>query len=81
MDAKRQFVVCRFRPTDERTYTYHNDGAPVQAGDEVKVPDNHGDGWKRVEVVHVHGMPPRFATKPILGRLVPVTAPETAVSQ
>lgn len=65
----RQYVACRFRPNDERAYTYHNDGEPVRVGDWVKVPDRDG-GWKRVEVVHVHYTAPLFPTKAILG-LVP----------
>lgn len=65
----RQFVVVRFRPEDTRTYTYHNDGEPVAAGDMLKVDDARGGGWKRVECVSVTDEVPPFQTKPILGRL------------
>lgn len=63
----RQYVAVKFREGDTRTYTYHNDGAPVAAGDEVKVDDARSDGWKRVFVVSVDSAKPTFATKPILG--------------
>ncbi len=66
-----QYVAVKFQPWDQRTYTYHNDAEPVSVGDQVKVPDNRGDGWKRVEVVAVSDEQPPFATKPILGRIEP----------
>lgn len=63
-----QFITCRFRPEDSRTYTYRNDGEPVRAGDTVKVPDNRDPGaWKRVDVVDVDVPEPPFPCKPILG--------------
>lgn len=63
-----QFVTCRFRPTDSRTYTYRNDGEPVSSGDIVKVEDNRNPGsWKRVWVVDVDVPEPSFPCKPILG--------------
>ena len=62
----RQFLKCRFHQGDARTYTYHNDGAPVARGDTVRVSDWRSDGWKRVEVVAITDRPD-FATKPILG--------------
>ena len=68
--TRRQYVAVRFRPADVRTYTYEWDGEPVKPGDWVKVPDRDSDGWKRVEVVHVHYTAPLFPTKAILG-LVP----------
>lgn len=64
----RQYVACKFRPTDTRTYTYVWDGEPLAPGDEVKVPDNKSDGWKRVTVDSVSDQAPPFACKPILGR-------------
>lgn len=64
-----QFVACRFRPEDSRTYTYVNEGAPVAVGDIVKVPDNRSDGWKRVEVVSITDKAPNFACKAILGKV------------
>jgi uncharacterized membrane protein len=68
----RQFVACKFRSSDTRTYTYHNDGVPVAVGDQVKVADRSGDGWKRVEVAEIDvPEPTRFETKPILGKVEP----------
>lgn len=64
-----QFIKCRFRPLDTRTYTYANDGDPVAPGDFVKVADARSDGWKRVEVVSVTDKAPPFACKPILGKI------------
>ncbi|SNT20224.1 hypothetical protein [Sphingopyxis indica] len=75
----RQFVACKFRSSDTRTYTYANDGDPVAPGDMVKVPDRSGDGWKRVHVVSISDDAPPFECKPILG-LAPQeedAAPET----
>jgi len=65
--ADRQFVACAFRPHDTRTYTYHNDGPPLVPGDEVKVADKSGEGWRRVYVREVSWTRPAFETKPILG--------------
>lgn len=63
----RQYVAIRFHSRDRRTYTYHNDGEPVVAGDQVRIPGRHpDDGWKAVEVVSVTDEPPEFATKSIL---------------
>lgn len=70
--SNRQYVACKFRPEDGRSYTYHNDGDPVVIGDEVKVADNRSDGWKRVTVVALVDEAPPFATKPILGKVEPV---------
>ena len=68
----RQYVECRYREGDARTYCYHNDGEPVAAGDQVKVPAARGaDGWMRVTVAEVHDRAPRFATKAILGQIEP----------
>lgn len=64
----RTYVACKFRPEDNRSYTYAWDGEPLAAGDEVKVPDNKSDGWKRVTVVSVTDEAPPFACKMILGR-------------
>ncbi len=65
--SNRQFVICKFRETDTRTYTYANDGEPVEAGDVVRVEDRSGDGWKKVFVVGITDREPTFPTKPILG--------------
>jgi len=66
--SKRQYVACRFRPTDRRAFTYHNDGEPVSVGDVVKVPDRSGDGWQRVTVSAIMDAKPDFETKGIIGK-------------
>jgi hypothetical protein len=67
---KRQYVVCRFWPHANRSYTYHNDGKPLVAGDKARVEDARENGWKVVHVVEVHDVKPSFATKPILEKHV-----------
>lgn len=64
-----QYVACKFRPEDRRSYTYHNDGEPVAVGDQVKIAGRGDDGWQRVHVVAVSDEKPSFETKPILGRV------------
>lgn len=71
----RQFIACKFRSSDTRTYTYHNDGDPVAVGDQVKVADRSGDGWKRIEVAQIVDDAPSFETKPILGLAEPDPEP------
>lgn len=65
MSQVRQYVAVRFRSWDSRTYTYHNDGAPVFAGDRVRVETARGVSVVTVESVDL--MPPAFATKSIIG--------------
>lgn len=65
----RQFVAVKFRSSDTKTWTYHNDGPPVACGDIVKVPDRFGKGWQRATVHSFSATFPQFPTKPILGRL------------
>lgn len=61
-NPSRQYVAVRL---GGRTYTYHNDGAPVQAGDRVEVETRNGRIKAAVESV---GVPrPGFDTKPIAG--------------
>lgn len=73
----RQFIACKFRESDTRSYTYHFDGAETfQPGDQVKVEDRSGDGWKRVWVVSTSDRAPSFPTKPILGRVDPEPSAE-----
>ncbi|APL94116.1 hypothetical protein [Sphingobium indicum] len=67
----RQYVACKFRPDDKRSYTYHNDGEPVAVGDEVKIAGRSDDGWQRVHVVAIADEMPSFETKPILGKVEP----------
>ena len=63
----RQFVACKFRISDTRTFTYVNDGPPVADGDVVRVPDRRSTGWKKVFVVSTTDEAPPFECKPILG--------------
>jgi len=65
-----QFVACKFRVSDTRTYTYTWDGEPLNEGDTVRVEDRSGDGWKKVYVVSTSDQAPPFACKPILGKHV-----------
>lgn len=76
-----QYVACKFRETDTRTYTYHWDGEPLTPGDFVKVPDRDGDGWKRVEVVSIGERAPHFPTKPIIGRIEPEDGAATSEAE
>lgn len=66
-----KYVLCKFRPEDSRSYTYLFDGHACEVGDEVKVPDNRSDGWKRVTVVGFSDEEPKFPCKPILGLAPP----------
>lgn len=67
----RQYVACKFRPDDRRSYTYHFDGEPLAAGDEVKVAGRGDEGWQRIYVVAVSDEKPSFETKPILEKIEP----------
>lgn len=64
-----QFVACKFRVEDTRTYTYAWDGEPLHDGDVVRVEDR-GGGSKKVFVVSTTDDAPPFQCKPILGRHV-----------
>lgn len=66
-----KYVLCRFRPEDSRAYTYLLGDHACDVGDEVKVPDNKSDGWKRVTVVGFSDDEPNFSCKPILGLAPP----------
>ncbi len=61
----RQFVACKFRSSDARTYTYHNDGEPLAIGDKARVEAPRDEGWVTVEVVAITEAP-TFPTKPII---------------
>ena len=67
MSAAPQFIACKFRENDTRTYTYRNDGEPVLPGDKVVIADRHGDGLQKIFVVDVDVAEPSFECKPILG--------------
>jgi hypothetical protein len=75
MTAVRQFVAVRFKPWERRTYTYHNDGAPIAIGEEVEV--DTPKGRQRVEVVGLSDLTPSFPTKPIVGPAPPVEPSST----
>lgn len=71
-----QYLTAKFRPTDKRSYTYHNDGAPVAVGDEIKLPSTrHEDGWVRGTVFGIiseaEAKAQPFETKAILGKIEP----------
>ena len=79
--ASRQYVACKFRPDDYRSYTYHWDGEPLHEGDNVKVMDWSGVGWKRVFVQSMSDVPPPFSTKPIIEKLEPIVDDVPDVSE
>lgn len=60
-----QFITCKFRPRDTRTYTYRNDGPPVRVGDAVRVPSRDDQGWQLVTVAAVDLPVPTFECKAI----------------
>lgn len=63
----RQFIACKYRPTDKRFYSFHNDGEPVAVGDHVKIANRSGKGWMSVEVAEILSGAPDHETKAILG--------------
>lgn len=65
--SERQYITVRFAVNDWRTYTYHNDGAPVVPGDLVEVQTVHG--IKHVVVVLAGFEQPPLQTKPIIGKV------------
>lgn len=74
----RQFVAVLFKPWDQRSYTYHNDGEPVAIGDSVIV-----DTAKGQQTVTVSALPtavPPFPTKPIIGKAPPPDEPQSAAA-
>jgi len=61
-----QFIAVSLA-AGKRTYTYHNDGEPVQIGDKVKLPAPRGeDGWIP-GIVEAVVSAPSFGTKPVIG--------------
>lgn len=68
-----QYVAVKFKPWEHRTYTYSNDGPPVNVGDRVKVQTK--DGPKEVEVDSVSEVKPAFECKPIIVEGAPVARP------
>lgn len=67
MSAAPQFIACKFREEDSRSYTYRNDGALVSVGDIVVTTDRRGDGLQKLFVVGIVDEAPPFECKPILG--------------
>ena len=74
----RQFIECRFRPGDVRSYAYHWDGEPCALGDFVEV-ETRGGAKARVEVIALLDKAPPFATKPILRKAEPEPPAEPAL--
>lgn len=63
----RQYLKIAYKEGTTKTYTFHNDGDPVEAGDVVKLPDRRDpDSWVR-GYVHEETDEPVFETKGILG--------------
>lgn len=71
----RQLVSVVFRPGDQRSYTYHNDGEPVAIGDRVIVETRKGNA--KVTVSALPTEQPPFPTKSIVG-LAPEESDEQA---
>ena len=67
-----QFVAVKFNEAHSRTYTYANNGEPVEAGDRVNVLNPQGE--KTVIVDSVTEDEPPFACKEILGKFIPEVA-------
>lgn len=63
-----QYVAVEFNKGG-RTYTYHNDGEPVQVGDKVKV-EVRNEGWKTVTVTEILPAKPKFETRAVVGKVV-----------
>lgn len=57
-----QFVAIRYRPNEQRTYTFANEGEAVQPGDFVRAPLRNGS-LTTVEVVSVTDEAPPFECK------------------
>lgn len=65
----RQFIRIAYRENDDRTYTFHNDGDPVEPGDVVHLRD--GRDPTRTVRGYVRGITeePPFPTKGIICKL------------
>lgn len=82
--SERQYVAVKFRTEDKRSYTYHNDGEPVGAGQQVKIPARghppESGEWSRATVVEIGvPKPDKFETKGILG-LAPAKGDEHTIN-
>lgn len=63
-----QYLACKFRPADSRTYTYSWDGeTPLAPGDKVQVDSPRDEGRMTIEVAAIVPKP-SFPTKPIIGK-------------
>lgn len=63
----RQYLTIAYKEGTTKTYTFHNDGEPVEPGDVVKLPDRRdSDSWVK-GYVHDEVEQPAFETKGILG--------------
>lgn len=65
----RQFVACTFQPGEGRSYTFHNDGEPLNVGDRVRT-----ESGAAVHVASIIDDEPDFPTKGIVG-LAPAKDP------
>ena len=70
----RQYLTATLAPGG-MAYTYHNDGPPVAAGQQVLVDGRGGKGTRTVTVQAIEVPKPEFVTKPIIG---PAPPPEPA---
>lgn len=66
----RQYVAVKFNAWDQRSYTYHNDGDPVEIGDEILVEARGEQKRVVVDSIPFHA-PTKFETKPIIGKAPP----------
>lgn len=64
----RRYLSVKFKDGDAVSYTYHHDGDPVAAGDQVLVPGRGGKGTRTVTVYEPDVPQPKFVTKAIIGR-------------
>lgn len=67
---ERQYVAVKIGTGGGRSYTYHNDGAPLAVGDEVEVyigkPNSRGYRKKaKLKIVSLVAEKPSFPTKPV----------------
>lgn len=66
----RQYVACKFRESDAKPYTFHNDGEPVTKGDRVIVISRGREVPATVFAVLGEDAPP-YATNEIIGKAPP----------
>lgn len=67
----RQYLDCKFRPDDHRSYCYHNDGDALAIGDKAEVETDRGIVTVTIAGIWPSDRTPIFKTKPIVGRAQP----------